>query len=53
MKSYCNQLFSEEEYIVTYRPIARQWFGKNIPEVTLSTTEGHPLLGNEPINVQL
>jgi hypothetical protein len=28
----------------------RQRLGKNIPEVTLSTIEGHPLLGNEPIN---
>jgi hypothetical protein len=30
--------------------IARQRLGKNIPEVKLSTVEGYPLLGNEPIN---
>jgi hypothetical protein len=30
---------------------ARQRFGKNIPEATLSTTEVHPLLGNEQINI--
>jgi hypothetical protein len=27
-------------------PIARQRLGKHIPEVTVSTIEGHPLLGN-------
>jgi hypothetical protein len=32
-------------------PIARQWFGKHIPEVMLSTIEGHPLLGNGKINM--
>jgi hypothetical protein len=53
MKSNCSQLFPEEEYIVTYRPTARQWLSKNIPEVMLSTIEGHPLLGNEPINTGL
>jgi hypothetical protein len=36
--------------ILTYMTIARQRLGKNVPEVTLSTIEGHPLLGNEPIN---
>jgi hypothetical protein len=30
--------------------IARQRLGKHISEVTLSTIEGHPLLGNEQIN---
>jgi hypothetical protein len=30
-------------------PIATEWLGKNIPEVTLSTIEGHQLLGNGPI----
>jgi hypothetical protein len=30
--------------------IARQRFGKHIPKVRLSTIEGHPLLGNGPIN---
>jgi hypothetical protein len=35
---------------VTYMPIARQRFGKHIPEVTLSTI-GHPLLGNGTINM--
>jgi hypothetical protein len=31
-------------------PIARQRLGKHIPEVTLSTIEGYPLLGNGQIN---
>jgi hypothetical protein len=35
--------------IVTHMPLARQRLGKHIPEVTLSTTEGHPLLGKGPI----
>jgi hypothetical protein len=30
--------------------ITRQRLGKHIPEVMLSTIEGHPLLGNGPIN---
>jgi hypothetical protein len=30
--------------------IAMQWLGKHSPGVTFSTTEGHPLLGNGPIN---
>jgi hypothetical protein len=34
----------------THMPIARQRLGKHIPEVTLSTIEGHPSLGNGPIN---
>jgi hypothetical protein len=33
--------------------IAKQRLSKNIPEVTLSTTEGHHLLGNEVINTPL
>jgi hypothetical protein len=37
-------------YIVTHMPIVRQRLGKNIPEVMLSTVEGHLLLGNEPTN---
>jgi hypothetical protein len=28
-------------------PIARQRLGKHIPELTRSTVEGHPLLGND------
>jgi hypothetical protein len=36
--------------IVTHMPIARQRFGKHIPEITLSTIEGYILLGNGPIN---
>jgi hypothetical protein len=35
---------------VTHMNIARQRLGKHIPEVTLSIIEGHPLLGNGPIN---
>jgi hypothetical protein len=31
-------------------PTARQRLDKDIPEVTLSTIEAHPLLGNGPIN---
>jgi hypothetical protein len=31
-------------------PTARQWLGKNILEVTLTTIEGHLLLGNRTIN---
>jgi hypothetical protein len=38
------------ESVVTHMLIARQRLGKHIPEVTLSTIEGHPLLGNGPIN---
>jgi hypothetical protein len=30
--------------------VALQRLGKHSPGVTLSTTEGHPLLGNRPIN---
>jgi hypothetical protein len=29
--------------------IARQRLGKRVPEVTLSTMEGCPLLGSEPL----
>jgi hypothetical protein len=36
--------------IVTHMPIARQRLDKHIPEVTLSTIEGHSLLGIGPIN---
>jgi hypothetical protein len=43
-------VLDKRQHIVTYMPIARQRFGKHIPEVTLSTIEGHPLLGNEPLN---
>jgi hypothetical protein len=32
-------------------PIVRQRLDKHIPEVTLSTIVGHPLLGNGPINM--
>jgi hypothetical protein len=38
------------KYIVTHMPIARQRLAKHIPEITLSTIEGHALLGNGPIN---
>jgi hypothetical protein len=41
------------EDIVTHMTIARQRLGKDIPEVTLSIIEVHPLLGNEPINTLL
>jgi hypothetical protein len=37
-------------HIVKYIHITRQWFGKHIPEVTLSTIEGHPLVDNESID---
>jgi hypothetical protein len=44
-----------EEYlnniIVTHMPFGRQRLGKHIPKITLSTIEGHPLLGNGPINM--
>jgi hypothetical protein len=33
-------------HIVTHMTIAGQRLGKHIPEITLSTTEGHQLLGN-------
>jgi hypothetical protein len=33
-------------HTVTHMAIARQPFGKIIPEVMLSTIGGHPLLGN-------
>jgi hypothetical protein len=33
-------------YTETLMTTARQRFGKSIPEVTFSTTEGHPLPGN-------
>jgi hypothetical protein len=39
------------EYIVKRMSIARQRLSKHIPEVTLSTVEGYPLLGNGPINM--
>jgi hypothetical protein len=32
---------------MTHITIARQRFGKRIPEDKLSTVEGYPLLGNE------
>jgi hypothetical protein len=31
--------------------IGRQKLGKNIPEITFSTIEGHPLMGNETVNM--
>jgi hypothetical protein len=37
-------------HIVTYMTTAKQRLGKHIPEVTFATIEGHPLLGNGPIN---
>jgi hypothetical protein len=37
-------------YTVTHMTIARQRLNKHIPKITLSTTEGHPLLGKGPIN---
>jgi hypothetical protein len=37
--------------IVIHMIIAMQRLGKCIPYVMLSTIEGHPLLGNEPINI--
>jgi hypothetical protein len=36
--------------IVTHIPIARQRLGKHIPEVMLSTIEGHRLPGNGSLN---
>jgi hypothetical protein len=38
------------QHIVTYMTIVRQRLGKHFPQVTLSTIEGQPLLGNGPIN---
>jgi hypothetical protein len=35
---------------MTHMTIARQRFGKQVPEVTLSTVEGHPLLGNRSLD---
>jgi hypothetical protein len=36
--------------IVTHMPIDGKRLDKYIPKVTLSNLEGHPLLGNGPIN---
>jgi hypothetical protein len=36
--------------IVTHMTIAGQRLGTRIPEVTLSTIEGYPVLGNGAIN---
>jgi hypothetical protein len=36
--------------IVTYRPVARQLFGKHIPAVATPATKGRPLLGNGSVN---
>jgi hypothetical protein len=36
--------------IMTHMTIDRQRLRKTIPEVTLSTMEGFPLLGNRPLN---
>jgi hypothetical protein len=36
--------------ILTHIPNTRQRLGKHIPEVTLSTIEREPFLGNGPIN---
>jgi hypothetical protein len=36
---------------VTHITIARQRLGKHIPEVMLSTKEGHPLPGNGSLNI--
>jgi hypothetical protein len=38
-----------EGNIVTLMTIARQRFGKQISEVTLSTVEGQPLLGSKSL----
>jgi hypothetical protein len=40
-----------QDNIVTHMTIAKQMLGKHIPEVTLSTIEGHPFLSNETINI--
>jgi hypothetical protein len=40
-------------YILTHMTIARPRLCKNFPEVKLLTIEGHPLLGNGPINTRL
>jgi hypothetical protein len=37
---------------MTHMTIARQRLGKHIPKVSLSTIQGHQLLGNEPINTR-
>jgi hypothetical protein len=39
--------------IVTHMTITRKRLGKNIPEFTLSTIEGYPLLCIGPINMWL
>jgi hypothetical protein len=38
-------------YIVMQMTTAKQQFGKHITGVKLSTTEGHPQLGNGPTNI--
>jgi hypothetical protein len=45
-----NGCFTNDDEYNIIMPIARQRLGKLIRAVTLSTTEGHPLLGNGPIN---
>jgi hypothetical protein len=46
----CIIILSISQNIVTHMTIARQQLGKHNPGVTLSTKEGHPSLGNRPIN---
>lgn len=38
---------------VTHMIITRQRLGEDIPEVTLSTVEAHPLLSNESVKTRL
>jgi hypothetical protein len=45
--------YIHKRYIVMHVTIARQRFGKNIPEDMLSTLEGHSLPDNEPMNTRL
>jgi hypothetical protein len=45
---------NQQNHILTHMSTAGHRLGKkNVPEVTLSTIEGHPLLGNEQINTRL
>jgi hypothetical protein len=54
--TYCyvrKLVVGDSQNIVTHMTIARQLLGKNIPEVSLSTMERYPLLGNKPMNTWL
>jgi hypothetical protein len=46
----CIIILGISQNVAIHMTIVRQQLGKHIPGVTFSTIEGHPLLGNGPIN---